>query len=75
MGMLDIILGNKSLQNSLLEKFTGMAAESGMKKIIVDFSTGKPEVIQMKESEIVVDAETYNFYMNFFEENKNLITK
>lgn len=71
---LDFILKNKSIQAKLLNMFTGMAKDNGMSKMFIDLSTGQPELTPVKDTDILVDAETHNFYKKFFEENKNLIT-
>lgn len=57
----------------LLEKFTGMAKDKGISKVMIDLTKKELELEEIKASDIIVDASTYYFLKQFYNENKNLI--
>ena len=68
-----MITGNPSIKKMLLEKFTGMAKEKGIKKIVIDLEKPELEIEEMKPTDIIVDYNTYNFLKSFYNKNKNLV--
>jgi hypothetical protein len=57
----------------LLEKFTGMAKEKGIQKVMIDLTKPELELEEIKPNEIIVDSSTYYFLKQFYNENKHLI--
>lgn len=73
MDIVKMITGNPSIKKMLLEKFTGMAKERGIKKIIIDLEKPELEIEEMKPTDIIVDYNTYNFLKSFYNKNKTLV--
>ena len=73
MDIVKMITSNSSIKNMLLEKFTGMAKEKGITKVMIDLTKSELELEEIKPTEIVVDSSTYYFLKQFYNENKNLI--
>ena len=73
MDIVKLITGNPSIKKMLLEKFTGMAKEKGIKKIIIDLEKPELEIEELKPTDIIVDYNTYHFLKSFYNKHKNLI--
>jgi hypothetical protein len=73
MDIVKLITSNSSIKNMLLEKFTGMAKDKGISKVMIDLTKKELELEEIKASDIIVDASTYYFLKQFYNENKNLI--
>jgi len=73
MDIVKLITSNTSIKNMLLEKFTGMAKDKGISKVMIDLTKKELELEEIKASDIIVDASTYYFLKQFYNENKNLI--
>ena len=73
MDIVKMITSNSSIKNMLLEKFTGMAKEKGITKVMIDLTKSELELEEIKPNEIIVDSSTYYFLKQFYNENKNLI--
>ena len=73
MDIVKMITSNASLKNLLLQKFTSMAKEKGISKIMIDLKKPELELEEIKETEILVDANEYYFLKQFYNQNKNLI--
>jgi hypothetical protein len=57
----------------LLEKFTGMAKENGISKVMIDLTKENLELEEIKPTEILVDYSEYMFLKSFYNQNKNLV--
>lgn len=68
-----MITSNASLKNMLLQKFTSMASEKGITKVMIDLSKPELELEEIEQGKILVDETTYNFLLSFYNQNKNLI--
>jgi hypothetical protein len=73
MDIVKMITSNSSIKNMLLEKFTGMAKEKGITRVMIDLTKSELELEEIKPNEIIVDSSTYYFLKQFYNENKNLI--
>jgi hypothetical protein len=73
MDIVKLITSNTSIKNMLLEKFTGMAKDKGISKVMIDLTKKELELEEIKASDIIVDASTYYFLKQFYNENKKLI--
>lgn len=71
MDIVKMITGNPSIKNMLLQKFTGMAKERGIKKIVIDLEKPELEIEELKPSDIIVDENTYSFLLSFYNTHKN----
>lgn len=71
MDIVKMITGNPSIKKMLLEKFTGMAKERGIKKIIIDLEKTELEIEELKPTDIIVDSNTYEFLKSFYHQNKS----
>jgi hypothetical protein len=70
MDIVKMITGNPSIKNMLLQKFTGMAKERGIKKIIIDLEKPELDIEELKPTDIIVDSRTYDFLLNFYHTHK-----
>jgi len=70
MDIVKMITGNPSIKNMLLQKFTGMAKERGIKKIIIDLEKPELEIEELKPTDIIVDSRTHEFLVNFYHTHK-----
>lgn len=75
MDIVKMITSNASLKNILLQKFTSMAKEKGISKIMIDLNKTELEIEEIKPTEILVDANQYYFLKQFYNQNKTLINE
>lgn len=73
MDIVKLITGNPSIKKMILEKFTEMAKERGINRIMIDLSKPDLDIEEIKPNEIIVDASTHLFLKSFYNTNKNLI--
>jgi len=73
MDIVKMITSNSSIKNMLLEKFTGMAKERGITRVMIDLTKSELDLEEIKSTDIIVDEQTYLFLKQFYNENKNLI--
>jgi hypothetical protein len=73
MDFVKMISENASLKNMLLQKFTGMAKERGISKIMIDLNKENLEIEEIEPDQILVNASEYYFLKQFYNQNKNLI--
>ncbi len=73
MDIVKMITSNPSLKNLLLQKFTSMAKENGISRIMIDLKKPELEIEEIKETEILVNANEHYFLKQFYNQNKNLI--
>ena len=73
MDIVKMITSNPSLKNLLLQKFTSMAKENGISRIMIDLKKPELELEEIKETEILVNANEHYFLKQFYNQNKNLI--
>ena len=73
MDIVKMITSNPSLKNLLLQKFTSMAKENGISKIMIDLKKPNLEIEEIKETDILVNANEHYFLKQFYNQNKNLI--
>lgn len=73
MDIVKMITGNPSIKNMLIEKFTGMAKEKGISRVMIDLNKQELEIEEIKADDILVNASEYYFLKQFYNENKNLI--
>ena len=73
MDIVKMITSNASLKNILLQKFTSMAKEKGISRIMIDLKKPELELEEIKETDILVNANEHYFLKQFYNQNKNLI--
>ena len=73
MDIVKMITSNPSLKNLLLQKFTSMAKENGISRIMIDLKKPELELEEIKETDILVNANEHYFLKQFYNQNKNLI--
>jgi len=73
MDIVKMITSNASLKNLLLQKFTSMAKEKGISRIMIDLKKPELEIEEIKETDILVNANEHYFLKQFYNQNKNLI--
>lgn len=73
MDFVKMITENASLKNMLLQKFTGMAKERGISKIMIDLNKENLEIEEIEPDQILVNASEYYFLKQFYNQNKTLI--
>lgn len=73
MDIVKMITSNPSLKNLLLQKFTSMAKENGISRIMIDLKKPDLELEEIKETDILVNANEHYFLKQFYNQNKNLI--
>lgn len=73
MDIVKLITSNASLKSMLIEKFTGMAKEKGITRVMIDLSKTELDLEEIKPDDILVNASEYYFLKQFYNENKSLI--
>ena len=73
MDIVKMITSNASLKNILLQKFTSMAKEKGISRIMIDLKKPELDIEEIKETDILVNANEHYFLKQFYNQNKNLI--
>lgn len=73
MDIVKMITSNASLKNLLLQKFTSMAKEKGISRIMIDLKKPELEIEEIKETDILVNANEHYFLKQFYNQNKKLI--
>ena len=71
MDFVKIITGNPSLKKMLIEKFTSIAKEKGIKKILIDLDKPELDLEEIPNGFILVDENELNYLRSFHSENFN----
>lgn len=75
--MLEMIFANKLLQEKLISSLLEKSSAAGVKKIYIDMEKTPLEIKPIDENSdfVLVERTTFNYYKEFFENNKHLINQ
>lgn len=69
MDIVKMITGNPTLKKMLLEKFTGLAKERGIKKIMIDLQKPELELEEIPEGYVIVSENDLNYLRAYHAEH------
>lgn len=74
MSILTALTGGKSAQDLILQKFAQQAAKQGIKTLLISITEeGEYRTDILTDKQIIVNTDTHEFLMKFYNEHKNTI--
>jgi len=72
MNLLNTLFNNESIKKQLFSKLAKQAKENGIKKLLITINEdGSFESEVIPEDRVIIDLQTKNFLVNFWERNKH----